>query len=206
MRPQLYAAERSLQRLNDHIVRVFLGAFAGYDILAAESIYVTVPASAVASQQPLVALPAVGSVAEGLGCIPITPAPGRVVLSGSCDGVREEDLRSLGECEVRVELIDEAWVRCTPLDPCRCPLACHTHTLRVRRLVALTPLAPASHPPRTPLAPPLASPTTTPPLRYLVSSHCLRATRSCRGCVPWHRSPPGGTRRVRGCSRPRISS
>ena len=30
VRPQLYAAERSLQRLNDHIVRVFLGAFAGY--------------------------------------------------------------------------------------------------------------------------------------------------------------------------------
>ena len=122
VRPQLYAAERSLQRLSDHIVRVFLGAFAGYDILAAESIYVTVPASAVASQQPLVALPAVGSVAEGLGCIPITPAPGRVVLSGSCDGVREEDLRSLEECEVRVELIDEAWVRCPPLEHATAPL------------------------------------------------------------------------------------
>ena len=40
-----------------------------YDILGAESIYVTVPGSAVTSQQPLVALPLPGSVAEGLGCV-----------------------------------------------------------------------------------------------------------------------------------------
>jgi hypothetical protein len=81
-----------------------------YDILGAESIYVTVPGSAVTSQQPLVALPLPGSVAEGLGCVPIVPSPGSVVLSGTCDGVREEDVRSLAECEVLVELRDDAWV------------------------------------------------------------------------------------------------
>ena len=92
------------------MVRVFLHGFERYDILAAESIYVTVPGAALASQQPIVALPAAGrhlarrgrveSVMGGRDHVAVRPTAGRVLLSGSCDGVREELLRSLAECDV----------------------------------------------------------------------------------------------------------
>ena len=110
VRPALMARDGSLIRHDDRWVRVLLSGFAQYDILAAESVFVTVPASAVASQQPLVARPAAGQFIDGRGYVEsimggrdhlvISPTAGRVVLSGSCDGVREEQIRSLAECEV----------------------------------------------------------------------------------------------------------
>ena len=89
-----------LERVSDTLLRVRLSGFAEYDILAVETVVVTVPGSAVVSERVIEASPAV----------PIYPVGGSATLSGTCSSVREEVVRSLQSCTIDVTLEDDGWV------------------------------------------------------------------------------------------------
>jgi hypothetical protein len=97
--PRLLETPDVLHRVSDTHLLLRLDAVEEYDILAAETLHITVPASAVVSQRVLEALPVV----------PIFPVGGSAVLDGTCVGAREELIRSLEPCTIDVTLADDAW-------------------------------------------------------------------------------------------------
>jgi hypothetical protein len=100
VRPALSATAGAVLRLSSTLLRVRLGGFPGYNILQSETISVSVPASAVVSQR----------LTEARPFITILPVAGSARLSGSCNGAREEVLRSLQPCTIDVLLSDDTWV------------------------------------------------------------------------------------------------
>ena len=98
--PHLLRTPDILHRVSDTHLVLRLDAIEEYDILAVETLHITVPASAVVSRRVIEALPVV----------PIYPVGGSAVLDGTCVSVREEVVRSLQVCTVDVTLANDAWV------------------------------------------------------------------------------------------------
>ena len=101
VRSRLMATEQKVvERISDTLLRVHLHGFPEYDILAVESVGLTIPASAVVSER----------VIEAANFVPIHPVGGSASLGGTCHFVREEVVRSLQVCTIDVTLADDAWV------------------------------------------------------------------------------------------------